>query len=205
MIATGRAAVVLAASWDPSIIWNGVYLAGALARPWRAAIEIFRRTMRGQRNDRLSASDQLAQYRLLYEQGAISEEEFNSLRSLLGGELRRSARKPAPATEATPPAFDPAADSKDDAPAGSPAGKRHPAQPPGSAAAAGDRHQASLTPPGECPCRRFRRHVKSRTRDTNHTTTRHRRNGIAHANVPDPHKILVPAFVLAVCFPKSSL
>src|SRR5262245_38001523 len=37
-----------------------------------------------------SASDQLAQYRLLYEQGAISEEEFKKLRALLGGELRKN-------------------------------------------------------------------------------------------------------------------
>ena len=30
MIATGRAAAVLAANWDPSMIWYGGYLAGAL-------------------------------------------------------------------------------------------------------------------------------------------------------------------------------
>lgn len=51
-----------------------------------------------------SASDQLAQYRLLYEQGAISEEEFKKLRALLGGELRKSLdAKPAPNPAAPAP------------------------------------------------------------------------------------------------------
>jgi Short C-terminal domain len=101
MIATGRAAAVLAASWDPSIIWTGVYLAGALL-VGALAIELYRRYMRREGNSRLSASDQLAQFRSLYEQGALSEEEFNRLRSLLGGELLRSARKPVPANDASP-------------------------------------------------------------------------------------------------------
>src|SRR5262245_51065741 len=51
----------------------------ALANRWR----------RRGGNYTISASDQLAQYRQLYEQGAISEEEFSKLRSLLGGEIRK--------------------------------------------------------------------------------------------------------------------
>lgn len=35
-----------------------------------------------------SANEQLAQFRTLYEQGEISEEEFRRLRSLLGGQIR---------------------------------------------------------------------------------------------------------------------
>jgi hypothetical protein len=41
-----------------------------------------------------SASDELAQYRALYEQGAISEEEYKKLRSLLGGEIRKNLDVP---------------------------------------------------------------------------------------------------------------
>lgn len=49
-----------------------------------------------------SASDELAQYRALYEQGAISEEEYKKLRSLLGGEIRKNfALSPRPATLAS--------------------------------------------------------------------------------------------------------
>jgi len=56
-----------------------------------------------------SASDQLAQFRTLYEQGAISEEEYRRLRGILGGELRRASDLPAqPTTTTTPAATGPA-------------------------------------------------------------------------------------------------
>jgi hypothetical protein len=60
----------------------GVLLLGAIvvavAQRWR------------RRQDQpLSASDQLAQFRELYEEGELSEEEFNRLRKLLGGQLRK--------------------------------------------------------------------------------------------------------------------
>lgn len=42
-----------------------------------------------------SASDQLAHFRTLYEQGAISEEEYRRLRGILGGELRKAIDLPA--------------------------------------------------------------------------------------------------------------
>jgi hypothetical protein len=96
MIATGQPATVLAASWDPSILWTGAYLAGALL-VGAVFLELFRRYLRAERTDRLSDSEQLTQYRTLYEQGAISEEEFNRLRAVLGGELRKAARSPATA------------------------------------------------------------------------------------------------------------
>jgi len=112
MTATDRAAV-LAASWDPSIIWAGAYLAGALL-VGALLMELFRRYLRSERKDRLTASDQLAQFRSLYEQGAISEEEFNSLRGVLGGELRRGVRKHSPAAGTTPTA--PARDGNDTPP-----------------------------------------------------------------------------------------
>jgi hypothetical protein len=96
MIATGQPAAIGAASWDPSILWTGAYLAGALL-VGAMLLELFRRYLRAERNDRLSDSEQLTQYRTLYEQGAISEEEYSRLRAVLGGELRKTARSPAPA------------------------------------------------------------------------------------------------------------
>jgi hypothetical protein len=106
MIATGQPAAFLAATWDPSILWTGAYLAGALL-VGALVMELFRRYLRAERNDRLSDSEQLTQYRQLYEQGAISEEEFNRLRAVLGGELLRAARKPVTAiTPDKPPTPD---------------------------------------------------------------------------------------------------
>jgi hypothetical protein len=101
MIALGQVAAVQTAKFDPSVIWYGGSLAVALL-VFALTIELLRRYFRSDRNDRLSASDQLAQYRTLYEQGTISEEEFNRLRAVLSDEIRGFARKPAPATNATP-------------------------------------------------------------------------------------------------------
>ncbi len=47
----------------------------------------------------LSPSAQLAQFRSLYEAGTISQEEFERLRNLLGGQMRQSFGIPAPAVE----------------------------------------------------------------------------------------------------------
>jgi hypothetical protein len=44
----------------------------------------------------LSPSDQLAEFRSLYLEGAISKEEFEQLRAILGEELRRDLKVPAP-------------------------------------------------------------------------------------------------------------
>ena len=112
MIATGQPAAVLAASWDPSILWTGAYLAGALL-VGALVMELFRRYLRAERNDRLSDSEQLTQYRKLYEQEAISEEEFNRLRAVLSGGLLKAARKPAPAAAPDKPATPDAGPSTD--------------------------------------------------------------------------------------------
>jgi hypothetical protein len=57
----------------------------------------------------LSPSAQLAQFRSLYEKGAISQEEFERLRNLLGAQMREDLGVPAPAPEkpASPPAQHP--------------------------------------------------------------------------------------------------
>src|SRR5262245_25683325 len=65
-----------------------------------------------------SASDQLAQYRTLYEQGAISQEEYRKLRSLLGSELRKDLNLAPPA--APPPAPDARIQSPQDEPPSTP-------------------------------------------------------------------------------------
>jgi hypothetical protein len=58
-----------------------------------AVIAIVRRWQRGTTTPpTVSASEQLAQFRTLYEQGAISEEEFKRLRSVLGEEIREAVK-----------------------------------------------------------------------------------------------------------------
>ena len=84
------------------------------------AILLVNRWRKGGANLTPSASDQLAQYRALYEKGAISEEEYRRLRSLLGGEIRRNLDVPgkpsspagaAPVPPPTPPASEPPPDT----------------------------------------------------------------------------------------------
>jgi hypothetical protein len=103
---------VILLALDFHILLPGIYLAGALL----VAAAIFaacRRWWLGQREQPPSASDEMAHYRRLYEQGTISEEEYKRLRGLLGGELRRSvnllpppgqpAPKPPDITPSAPP------------------------------------------------------------------------------------------------------
>ncbi|MFM7149311.1 MAG: SHOCT domain-containing protein [Gemmataceae bacterium] len=67
----------------PVLSLVGALLAGALVIAW------IRRWQKSDRPLGPNASDQLAEFRSLYEQGAISEEEFKRLRAILGEELRR--------------------------------------------------------------------------------------------------------------------
>ncbi len=67
----------------PTISLVGVLLTGAVV------IAIVRRRLRLDAA-RPEAGNELARYRALYEQGAISEKEYHSLRALLGGEIKRS-------------------------------------------------------------------------------------------------------------------
>ncbi len=95
IILTTRPGILLAV--ELRILLPGLYLAGSLLvaaavlaiarRLWRTAEEEEDRSIR--------PGDQLAHYRTLYEQGAISEEEFKRLRAILGGELRKSMDLPA--------------------------------------------------------------------------------------------------------------
>jgi hypothetical protein len=47
--------------------------------------------------------DQLSHYRSLYERGELSEDEFNRLKILLGGRMRKELNLPAPPSPPTPP------------------------------------------------------------------------------------------------------
>jgi hypothetical protein len=92
MSVTGMTLPLMAA--DLSILVPGLYLAGALLLGALivGAVSHWRRQTRPRGQP---VSDQLAHFRSLYEQGAISEEEFNRLRGVLGGELRRTLEVPA--------------------------------------------------------------------------------------------------------------
>jgi hypothetical protein len=85
--------------WDPtfliySLIFVGVLLLGALI------IAVVQRWRQLADRGGISPSDQLAQFRSLYEEGVISEEEFKRLRTLLGGKIRQEAEAPASKTPA---------------------------------------------------------------------------------------------------------
>jgi hypothetical protein len=92
---------------DLSILLPGVYLATALLVA-SVVIALANRWRRRPSTPSLTASDQLAQFRSLYEQGALSEEEFNRLRALLGGQIREALDvPPRPAPPSVPPGSPP--------------------------------------------------------------------------------------------------
>jgi hypothetical protein len=108
MIPTGRSSVLLGAAgaWL-DLLFYGTCLAAALLAA-ALVIELVRRWAR--KSDALpSAGDQLAEYRALYQRGEISQEEFDRLRAVLGGELLPGAknappRPPDPKPSENPPA-----------------------------------------------------------------------------------------------------
>ena len=102
MIATGRTAVVLAvASEWLDFLFYGTCLAVALLLA-ALVIEVVRRWSR-KGPETPSPSDQLAQYRALYRRGEISQQEFDRLRAVLGGEIVQTSRPPAPPAPAPAP------------------------------------------------------------------------------------------------------
>ncbi len=100
ILASGRTVAPLAQLSDANmallltgLLLGGVLLVGAVLIAWAA------RWRRQQQSAGASPSEQLAHFRSLYEQGAISQEEFNRLRSLLGGQLRAEMKVPTKADE----------------------------------------------------------------------------------------------------------
>jgi hypothetical protein len=99
--------------FDPSMMIPALALIGALLIG-AVVVAFVRRWQLSQKPLGPSASDQLAEFRSLYEKGVISEEEFKRLRAKLGGEIRQVNNLPPPPaapgsgpTETRPPAPDP--------------------------------------------------------------------------------------------------
>jgi hypothetical protein len=104
MVPTGTTALALAlpgADWRPPMLTAGLSLAGVLLAA-ALILALLQRWRRRSADDRLTPTDQLAQFRSLYEQGLLSQEEFERLRNLLGGEIRRELGVPASAPKGDP-------------------------------------------------------------------------------------------------------
>ena len=98
MIPTGQIGVPFAAAGWLDLLIYGTCLAGALLVA-AAVIEVVRRWLRRGEQPQ-TPSDQLAHYRSLYRRGEISQEEFDSLRAVLGGEIRTGRQAAGPAARA---------------------------------------------------------------------------------------------------------
>jgi hypothetical protein len=98
MVPTG-ATILLAADWRPPLLTAGLYLGGTLLAA-AVVLALLQRWRRRSADDRVGPAEQLAQFRSLYEQGLLSQDEFARLRSLLGGELRREMGVPSAAGQA---------------------------------------------------------------------------------------------------------
>jgi len=92
------------AALDPALFIPAMSLVAALL-VGAVIIAFVRRWQQLQRRSSLSpsASDQLAQFRALHEQGRISEEEFRRLRAVLSEEIRKENALPPPPAPAVPP------------------------------------------------------------------------------------------------------
>ncbi len=113
--------------WDPSFLLYSLYLVAALLAA-AAIIALVGRWSRGRYESRQTPSNQLAHFRSLYEKGEINQEEFNRLRSLLGGKLRADLDARIRPAEGTPEG-QARKEIKPDEPAG-PHNPSGPSQPP---------------------------------------------------------------------------
>ena len=98
--ATELSFTLLADARNMQLLVTGLCLAAALLVAAGVIALVRRWWQRRDPVEDLSPSAQLAQFRSLYEAGAISQEEFERLRGLLGGRMRASLGVPAPATDA---------------------------------------------------------------------------------------------------------
>ena len=85
---------------NTQLLVTGLCLSTALLVAAIVLALINRWRKRGDLEADLSPSAQLAQFRSLYEAGEISKEEFERLRVLLGGRMRRELGVPPPASDA---------------------------------------------------------------------------------------------------------
>jgi hypothetical protein len=101
MVPITEAGVLLAGAWSPALLITSLYLAGALLLG-AAVIAAVSRWRRRYGTERLTPSDQLSQFRSLYEKGELSAEEFARLRTLLTGQAHEAPASPPP-VGSTPP------------------------------------------------------------------------------------------------------
>jgi hypothetical protein len=95
MAANEPPATAVVAAFDPSLMIPALAMIGALL-VGAVVVAFVRRWQLSEKPLGPTASDQLAEFRSLYEKGVISEEEFKRLRAKLGGEIRQVANLPVP-------------------------------------------------------------------------------------------------------------
>ncbi|MFO0841717.1 MAG: SHOCT domain-containing protein [Gemmataceae bacterium] len=95
MAASEPATTVVVAAFDPSMMIPALTLIGALLIG-AVVVAFVRRWQMSKQPLGPSASEQLAEFRSLYEKGVLSEEEFKRLRARLGGEIRQVNNLPPP-------------------------------------------------------------------------------------------------------------
>jgi hypothetical protein len=78
---------------DAEVLWAVLPLIGALVLG-AAVIYVVDRWRKKSERKPSSAEDELTQYRVLYERGELSQEEFDRLKSLLHGRLRKELNLP---------------------------------------------------------------------------------------------------------------
>jgi hypothetical protein len=102
----GRSFLLLADERTFQLAMTSLYLVAALLAAAFIIALVQRWRRRNDAKEDVSPTAQLAHFRSLYEAGSISAEEFERLRSVLGGRIRDNLGMPAtPAkpTEETPP------------------------------------------------------------------------------------------------------
>lgn len=88
---------------DPRFWWTSLALVGALLLG-AIVIAALDRWRKRTQEERVSAGDQLSHFRSLYDRGEISREEFDRIRTRLGGKMRQEFQLPQPpAPPAAPP------------------------------------------------------------------------------------------------------
>jgi len=118
-------------AWRHQMLWAGPAIAGLLLLAALAIAWVKRWSMRPP-HSLLSAGDQLAHFRTLYERGELSPEEFERLRGLLSERLKLELEVPVvqpPAVQPPPPPPSTAIQPHKDGPAAGP--------PPGQAGSPG--------------------------------------------------------------------